>query len=177
MGFNTVLFICNDAMGAIDKDPVGWWQKVKEHLGEAGNGPVSFGFGGHGIGFEVVSMTHADYTTIIAAGGNHSTVLLQQRTWGAGIYHHTPEGRVELLKLAAERLGHTVVRASVRLRKLALERAKRRVRDKASIKQRSYQIQLAIRELGTEVVFLEGLIPRIEPVPAKPEPEGEVKCS
>ena len=76
MGFNSVLMILNDAYDVIDKDPVGWWAKAKHELTALrGDSPKSFGFGNHCNPTEAVVCHHADVTSLIAVGGNHSTVL------------------------------------------------------------------------------------------------------
>jgi hypothetical protein len=73
MGFNTTLLILNDAMGEIDKDPAGWWQKTQRQLYEPPN--TDYGFGHHGNGFRVVANSHADMVNVIAVGGNYASIL------------------------------------------------------------------------------------------------------
>jgi len=111
MGYNSVLFLCNDAVDQIDKDPAGWWEKAwlqlvrspyKTHEGLDQSG--SFGFGNHASGFQAVWNRHADEQALIAVGGNYATVLKGSRWSWSG--HHTEEGQVELLKLAAKELGY-----------------------------------------------------------------------
>lgn len=78
MGFNSVIFICNDAFRAIDEDPAGWWEKTKAKLASSdcmGGATAEYGFGNHANGFRAVSNQHADYGVLIAAGGNRAEVL------------------------------------------------------------------------------------------------------
>lgn len=108
MGFNSVVFICNDAMDQIEKDPVGWWKKTSEelvatHIGFPERGPHNYGFGNHANAFWAVSNEHADTTVLIAVGGNHPTVLAKVYNGGR---HHTPEDQVEILRVAADKLGY-----------------------------------------------------------------------
>ena len=117
MGRNTTILILNDSFDVIDKDPVGWWQATKEValntflrkeltgrtgnvLGSAG---VEYGFGGHANGFRVVCEDHADYTNVIAVGGNHATSLLRIHNGGR---HHEEVDQVLLLRIAAAELGY-----------------------------------------------------------------------
>ena len=108
MGFNSVLMILNDAYDVIDKDPIGWWAKAKHELTTLrGDSPKSFGFGNHCNPTEAVVCHHADVTSLIAVGGNHSTVLCSIHNGGK---HHEKEDQVELLKAAAEKLGYRLTR-------------------------------------------------------------------
>lgn len=112
MGFNSTVFICNDAMDQIEKDPAGWWAATNRELvhatfGSGGYdgrpGPKNYGFGNHANAFWAVSNEHADVTVLIAVGGNHPTVLTKVHNGGR---HHTPEDQVELLRAAADKLGY-----------------------------------------------------------------------
>lgn len=112
MGYNSVVFICNDGMYQIEKDPAGWWKKTWDQLmiqtfkssksGEDG----SYGFGNHCGGFQAVWNEHADVTCLIAVGGNYATVLPGRVRWSDGDGHHTPEGQVQILKAVASKLGY-----------------------------------------------------------------------
>lgn len=88
MGYNTTLFILNDAMSEIDKNPAAWWKEVQRHYIPAMSSPQEFGFGNYGNGFWVVANHHASETKIIAVGANYATIL-------GSMYvdeHHTPAG-------------------------------------------------------------------------------------
>lgn len=106
MGFNSVLFLCNDAIGQIEKDPEGWWKEAWAHLNdsECQRGWTStFGFGNHANGFQAVWNRHADETAIIVVGQNMAEVVY--RHYGNGM-HHTAEGQVELCRQWAADLGY-----------------------------------------------------------------------
>lgn len=97
MGFNSVLFICNDAMDQISKDPAGWWEKTKGELMTLSRPDKdgSYGFGNHANGFQAVTNRHADETVLIAAGQNCATVIGSDFcNWN----HHKKEGQIRLLK-------------------------------------------------------------------------------
>ena len=105
MGFNSLIFICNDAIGEIEKDPVGWWKATWNALSHPGELPKEYGFGNHANGFMAVSNMHADGTVLVAAGGNHATVLDV-----SGFDHHTPEFQRSILEAAAAKLGYRLTR-------------------------------------------------------------------
>ena len=103
MGFNSVLFICNDAMDQIDNDPIEWWRKTKQALmsRECSRGEtVEYGFGSHANGFRAVWNGHADYGVLIAAGGNFAQVVGDgYQMWK----HNDPEVLKRLLEKAANK--------------------------------------------------------------------------
>ena len=111
MGFNTVLFICNDAMGEIDNDPVGWWQKTKSAMGghlpktSSDCGRAIYGFGHHANGFQVVTCEHADSHFLIVAGGNVATI--EGCAWGR---RGREETTLELLRQAVEKFGYRLTK-------------------------------------------------------------------
>ena len=105
MGYNTVLFICNDAMGEIDKDPKGWWEKTSGLIARSYE-PATYGFGNHCNGFMVVASDHADVTNVIATGGNFAEVLFKE-----GFTHrYNTESREKLLRRMAASLGYTLAK-------------------------------------------------------------------
>lgn len=109
MGFNTTFVICNDAMGAIDDDPAGWWSEAKHAAFRAlSQRPVEFGFGCHANGFWVAATHHADVVSLIAVGGNYPSVVSRE-SWG-NRGHREPADQVELLRRAADKLGYVLVR-------------------------------------------------------------------
>lgn len=112
MGYNSVLFICNDALDQIDKDPAGWWAKAKSELMRCTDGePREFGFGCHANGFYAVSNRHADNGVLILAGGNTVTVLHD----AYGRWKHSPEDIVGVLKDAALKHGHRMLPLSKKM--------------------------------------------------------------
>ena len=119
MGYNSVLFICNDATSAIEKDPKGWWDKAWDHLNRVTGGHTrqdgEFGHGNDANGFQAVSNFHADIHTLIIAGGNYATVVGAVHVGNKG--HHalrafcgieTEEQQVELMKYILDGMGYTV---------------------------------------------------------------------
>lgn len=109
MGFNSTLVICNDAFGAIDRDPAGWWLETKRHLVDAmGPEPVEYGYGNHANGFWAVSNHHANSVALVAVGGNYPTVFFREH-WGVR-GHHNEEDKLELLRRAAGQLGYQLTK-------------------------------------------------------------------
>lgn len=109
MGHNTTLVLCNDAFGVIDDDPAGWWAETKTAISRASmGGPVEYGFGHHHNGFWAVADRHADVVTVVAIGGNYTSVLFQEHWGNRG--HHAPEDQVELLRRAAGKLGYILTK-------------------------------------------------------------------
>lgn len=105
MGYNSVLFLCNDAIGQIERDPEGWWKKSYEELLTLSrkDHDGTYGFGNHANGFQAVSNQHADNVVLIAAGGNYATVIdTEYGGWNIG--HHTKEGQIKLLEAVLKRL-------------------------------------------------------------------------
>jgi len=107
MGFNTVIFIQNDSVHEIERDPKSWWDKVWEAV----NGRREIYINGT----EVVTCHHASSTAIISAGGNHAKVL----DWVHSTPHTFTGGRDEesdrtyklkVLREMADHLGYSVRR-------------------------------------------------------------------
>lgn len=109
MGFNSVVFICNDTISAIEKDPAGWWQKTWHKLCSIGfkDNDGEYGFGHCVNGFQAVYNQHADATGIIMVGGNHATVV--DTTYGVPS-HHTEEGQDSILIQLLEKRGYKVTK-------------------------------------------------------------------
>ena len=108
MGYNTTLFICNDAFAAIDADPVGWWTETKKHIDRARRGqPVNYGFRHWVNQFWVVSNQHADNHVVAAMGGNYVTLLDVQREREG---HHRPVIIERIVRRLAKNLGFRLVK-------------------------------------------------------------------
>lgn len=114
MGFNSVLFVCNDALDTITRDPEGFAREIVGRMGSIGTG--EFGFGNHANAFSIPHVAHADEIALIAVGGNYATKLVSHFHRSLG--HHTEEGQLELLRVWADKLGYG-------LRKKAKKREKR----------------------------------------------------
>jgi len=104
MGYNSVIFMCNDAMDQVTKDPVGWWQRTREKLMTFGrkDHDDTYGWGYHANGFQAVSNRHADEVVLIAAGGNFATVI--GSVYNSGMNHNKKEQQIQLLEEILERL-------------------------------------------------------------------------
>lgn len=115
MGFQTTITILNDALHDMESDPKGWVDKtIKQIQSHSGNQDAqSYGFGGHANGFTIDAMHHADVTSVIAVGGNHSTVLGQFYNQG----HHDNDTRLALMKKLAESMGYTLTKKRVKKEK------------------------------------------------------------
>ena len=113
MGYNTTLLLLNDAMYEIDKNVVGWWEETKLHMSRFHDASFEndYGFGTHASGFEIAQIAHADVTSLIAVGGNYSTILLAEMGLGS---QDTEEGQVKILKAFARKLGYKVSKLSSR---------------------------------------------------------------
>lgn len=107
MGFNSVLFVCNDAIGTIRHEPEEFSNLIAGKMGSADFGEGEFGFGNHCNGFDFPHIGHADEMALIAVGGNYATRILRYRA-GNEHMHHTKEGQVEILKRLAKELGYSV---------------------------------------------------------------------
>lgn len=109
MGRNTTILILNDAFSEINKDPAGWWEATKqaalqEYLFKSQHKTgVEYGFGSHSNGFRVICEDHADYTNLIAVGGNHASSLLRVHNDGK---HHSEQEQADLLLLAVQTMGY-----------------------------------------------------------------------
>lgn len=124
MGYNSVIFLCNDAVGQIDKDPEEWWKKTWHHLNESDctRGWTSeYGFGSHANGYRAVWNSHADNTAIIIAGQNMALVAHQARRTN----FHEPEGQVALLREWAASLGYDLHKSHNKTLIAQLQRAQR----------------------------------------------------
>tara|TARA_Y100000034_G_C6892579_1_gene410914 strand:- start:754 stop:1209 length:456 start_codon:yes stop_codon:yes gene_type:complete len=114
MGYNSVIFVLNDAIGGINNDPKQFWEDtemalnghVRGHRHAGQRLPLSYPVGNHANGATAVWNQHADTTGLIAVGGNHVTILAESYNGGK---HHQEEDQVALLKLAAEKLGYDLV--------------------------------------------------------------------
>jgi hypothetical protein len=106
MGYNTTILILNDTMHEIDDDPKAWWEETRENIYRrlSQDGPFPR-WGGRG-GTKVISNEHANYTNIIAVGGNTATILhlsLNSR-------HHEPQDKERIVREMASELGFYLVK-------------------------------------------------------------------
>lgn len=105
MGFNSTVMILNDHLGDLDKKTM---ETIVTICGSAHSSENmrERGCHLHGQEIEVMSVEHADVTTIIAVGGNHHSIL--GKVWGGR--HHTSELRIKLLKNLVREMGYRLVK-------------------------------------------------------------------
>jgi hypothetical protein len=105
MGHNTAILVHNDRLGEIERDPEGFVREMcREIQGFGYSKDMKTFFPGQSA---VMSVAHADQVTILAVGGNHSTVLGRVHNGGN---HHTVEDQEFLLKRLADEYGFRLVR-------------------------------------------------------------------
>lgn len=115
MGYNSVVFILNDAWSEIDLDPTGWWEKTKIELVRMMHAtPREYGFGAHANGFSAAWCSHADVSGLLYVGQNQVRVLAE-----GGYSRNDPDkATLDLLRDAADKLGYKLIRkAAVRGKK------------------------------------------------------------
>jgi hypothetical protein len=103
MGFNSTVMILNDRMSEIEADPEAFVREMLDGINRIGYpyDHVDF-YPGQST---VMSCVHADMTTVLAVGGNHSTKLGQFYNGGN---HHTVEHQVLLLRKLADKYGFSL---------------------------------------------------------------------
>ena len=74
MGYNSLLFICNDVADQIAKDPAGWWEKARNALRKIPREGGTFSHGCSANGFQAVSYEHADNHVLVIAGGSMTSI-------------------------------------------------------------------------------------------------------
>lgn len=76
MGFNTTILVRNDALKDIARDR-DFGSKLASAIAETSttNKAVEISSGGHSNAATVIETHHADYTAIVAIGGNTGSVL------------------------------------------------------------------------------------------------------
>ena len=101
MGLMTNVTILNDHINEINENPVAWWNEVYHQICSSRARKENYS-----NNTTVNSVEHADTTTILAVGGNHTTVLGHD----FGVSHHTEEGQITILKTLANKLGYRLVK-------------------------------------------------------------------
>lgn len=105
MGYNSTILVLNDRLSEIERDPEGFVREMcREIQGFGYSQDMTTFFPGQSA---VMSVAHADTVTILAVGGNHSTVL--GRVYNGG-NHHTVEDQEFILKRLADEYGFRLVR-------------------------------------------------------------------
>ena len=108
MGYNSVIFLCNDGQGAVDEDPEGWWWKCRSAFHYlVGGKPQAFGHMGYANAWQAVWNEHADVTGVIFVGQNGASIL---GCTGGRKYHDTEEQQIAILKDILYQKGYNVVK-------------------------------------------------------------------
>lgn len=102
MGYNTVLEVSNDAIHML-KDDDTFGERLYRAILEFRPGARSdVAIGNHVNACSVISQAHADYTQVVAVGGNYGSLL----GIVPGYVHHTEEAKERLLRHLASDLGY-----------------------------------------------------------------------
>ncbi len=106
MGYNTSMIILNDALYAIEKD-----KDFGKKVANATNilprkGGVDIPSGGNVNAATVIETHHADFTTLLAFGGNCVTQLGEV----CAFRHNTEDVQVMILEMLADKLGYKVIK-------------------------------------------------------------------
>ena len=101
MGIITNITMLNDHINTINEDPVKWWNEVCHQICSLRAREQNYS-----NATTVNSVEHSDTTTVLAVGGNHTTVL----GYSPNINHHKKEAQVEILKALASDLGYSLVK-------------------------------------------------------------------
>ena len=102
MGFNTAVMFCNDGFSQIEAHPDEFVEGIVRNYNRGG----TFGVGNHGNLAQVIASEHADYTQLVAVGGNFATRV--HTAWRCD--HHTEDGQVAILRQWADMLGYQIAR-------------------------------------------------------------------
>lgn len=102
MGFNSLLFIPNDELSTIRRNPVDFADEVARSLGSLDHGRLW----GRFHSFSAPYIAHADDIGLVAVGGNYAETIYQG--FKGDHNHHTSEGQVELLERLAKSMGYSI---------------------------------------------------------------------
>ena len=106
MGYNTSMIVRNDSLHDIENDP-NFGKSVADAIKQLSPSRHPNGVDVAGRGSATVIETHhADYTTVIAFGGNYASVVHDM----CGYSHHKPEFKLRLLQELAADLGYRLVK-------------------------------------------------------------------
>lgn len=107
MGFNSTVLVLNDRLGEIERNPEEFVKGMLNTISRIGCSDES---GDFYVGQStVMSCAHADTVTVLAVGGNCSTIL--GHVYNGGV-HHTEEAQVSILRVLADKYGFRLVRKS-----------------------------------------------------------------
>lgn len=105
MGMNSLLFIPNDHLDIVHKNPEVFASALIGAVNMSCVQPKPTSLGGSFSDFTIPHCSHADSVGLVSVGGNYSEPLL---VTGHRIHHHTEEGQVAVLKAWADKLGYSV---------------------------------------------------------------------
>jgi hypothetical protein len=105
MGWNTSMIILNDAVDAIGKDKE-FGKKVCDAVLGYRQGGVSISSGHNANAATVLETHHADFSVLLAVGGNCGSVL----TSVMDSRHNIENTQIKLLKAFAEELGYRIIK-------------------------------------------------------------------
>ena len=109
MGYNSLLFIPNDQLSSIGRNPDGFAWELSAAINLSAVRKGSTPLGREFSSFSIPYCAHADGVGLVAVGGNYAEKIYQGfKSGGPGHDHHTPEGKVDLLKRLAGELGYSV---------------------------------------------------------------------
>jgi len=102
MGFQTVIVINNDALGAFEKDPKGFGQAILDGINQANYGMVqiSVPFDSYSNYIHVEPSRHADDDTVYVSTGNCLSVVGTYRNDFRRWTKNNPEFAAKLIKVA-----------------------------------------------------------------------------
>lgn len=104
MGLNTVILILNDRLDEIVDRPEEFTEKLIQAVRNSDQSKIM-------QVAQVICQSHADYTNVLAVGGNCATVLGCEHNGGR---HNTTEDRERLLEQVADQMGFRLVRKTTR---------------------------------------------------------------
>ena len=105
MGYNSTVLVLNDRLSEIESNPEEFVKEMLNTIYGIGCSDKSGDF--YPGQSTVMSCAHADTVTVLAVGGNCSTVL--GRVYNGGI-HHTEESQVGILEVLADIHGFRLVK-------------------------------------------------------------------
>jgi len=102
------VLILNDGLHAIEADLPNWWAQISRCASSIGtrNGPVTVSAGSFANPTQVLTVEHADVTSVIATGGNCGTVL--SKVFGGK--HHERDHIIKLLRQVVDDYGYRMVK-------------------------------------------------------------------
>ena len=131
MGFNTTVYIHNDEVHQIEKDPE-FGKKIAYAVHSVGvDGPTRI----EGYHSQVIETHHADNHIVCVVGGNMAQEVGNGAHWSEGLDMRNDEDKVKLLKNLADRLGY-----SLRKKPSQVKKEKELVDDRTEIAEAQFSL-------------------------------------